>query len=155
MDAYAEFIAEVQAGGFDPPAGDEWSAEQIAAHVACEQEALIATTESLIAGQPPELYDNREATDRAVLDQYASSYGGLAGLADRVAETVVALRELAAQLGDRCEVEVPVRVADGHEVVIDRPVAWGQLLRFDEETHVPRHLEQLRALRRQPAPSSG
>lgn len=150
MDAYAEFIAEVQAAGFRPPTGDEWGAERIAAHVACEQEALIATTESLIAGQPPELYDDWEAADPAVLDGYASTYGGLAGLADRVAQTVVALRVLAGQLGDQARVAIPVRIADGDEIV-ERLVAWGELLRYDEQTHVPRHLDQLRALRRQPA----
>src|SRR6266545_4604205 len=44
MDAYADFIDEVSAGGFRAPDGGGWTAEQIAAQVARNHEELIAVT---------------------------------------------------------------------------------------------------------------
>jgi hypothetical protein len=147
-DAYAAFIDEVQAGGFGAPTDGGWSAELIAAHVACNHEALIATTEAVLA-QDPTSYDNQEQTHADLLAAYARSYGGLRGLADRIAVTAITLRELGALLEERGLglVEVPVRLGDGGETVVDQPMPWAKLLEIDATVHVPRHLAQLRALR--------
>jgi hypothetical protein len=147
MDGYEEFAEEATAGRFDRPTDDGWSAEQIVAHVTRANEALIAATEALLAGEAID-YDNREVTDTAVLDAYAASYGGLRGLADRFAETAAVLRDLSGRLGDRGDTPVPVRLQDGGDVVLDRPVPWAHFLRINAEQHVPGHLEQLRALPR-------
>ena len=145
-DVYADFITEVLAGGFQPPPPGQWSAEQVAAHVARNHEALIRTTEAVLSGDEPS-YDNREATDPRELDRYVLAYHGLRGLADRLAETAVTLRELAGRLAERDPVIVPVRIQDGDRVVVDEPLPWSAILATDERAHVPRHLDQLRSLR--------
>jgi hypothetical protein len=148
MDAYAEFIAEAEAGGFHAPADGGWTAEQVVAHVARNHEELIALTEAVLAGDEV-AYDNREATDVRELHRYVAAYGGLRGLADRVAETATVLRELATRLADRAGTLVPVRIQDGEDVPVDQPLPWGKLLEVDAARHVPMHTEQLRALRAQ------
>src|SRR5215468_9996748 len=111
-DVYGDFITELLAGGFVAPPAGSWSAEQIAAHVARSHEELIQTTETILTGDRV-TYDNRHASDIADLDRYVRAYGGLRGLADRIAETVVTLRELTAQFDARGSVTVPVRIQDG------------------------------------------
>jgi len=146
-DAYADFIAEVEAGGFGEPVDGGWTAEQIAAHVARNHEALIVATEAVLTGDEVS-YDNDEQVRTGQLDAYVRGYGGLRGLADRIAVTAVTLRELASRLDERGLVEVPVHLRDGERVVIDQPMPWAKLLEIDATVHVPRHLAQLRALRR-------
>ncbi len=147
MDAYADFIDEVSAGGFRAPDGGGWTAEQIAAQVARNHEELIAVTEAVLAGAETS-YDNRAVADPRELDRYVTAYGGLGGLADRIAETVTVLRDLTGQLGARGNTLVPARVVEGGEILVDQPLPWGKLLELDEEVSVPRRLAQLRALRR-------
>jgi hypothetical protein len=147
MDGYDEFVDEATTGHFDRPTDGGWSAEQIVAHVACTNEALIAATEALLAGETIS-YDDREATDSAVLDAYVASYGGLRGLADRVAQTVAVLRDLSGRLGDRGDTSVPARLQDGDVVTLDQPLPWARLLKINAEQRAPGHLDRLRALRR-------
>ena len=146
MDAYDDFVEQATAGGFDRPSDGGWTAEQIVAHVARNNEELVAVTEAVMAGETAS-YDNREATDTAVLDAYAASYGGLRGLADRVAETVTVLRDLASRLGTRGETPVPSRIEDNGEVPVDGPVPWGRMLEINATRHTAMHLEQLLRLR--------
>jgi hypothetical protein len=137
MDAYADFIAEAQTGRFRAPRDGGHTAEQIVARVARTHEELIEVTEAVLAGADAS-FDNDEPTTRE-LDRYISSYGGLAGLADRVAMTVVVLRDLAYRLEERGTVLVPVAHGD--------PMPWAKVLELDETVQVPRRLGQLRALR--------
>jgi hypothetical protein len=146
-DVYADFITEVLAGGFTVPPAGGWSAEQIAAHVARNHEELIRTTEAVLSGEEDASYDNRDAIDLRELDRYVVAYHGLRGLADRLAETVVTLRELSGRLAEREPVPVPVRIQDGGRVVVDQPLPWADVLETDENVHVRRHLDQLRSLR--------
>jgi hypothetical protein len=145
-DAYPEFIQEAVAGRYGPPADGGWTAEQVVAHVARTNEDLIATTEAVLAGERPD-YDNREVTDAAELDRYAAGYGGMHGLADRVAETVAVLRDLADWMGRRGDVTLKVRIQDGGRTVIDGPVPWSEILAHNSGPHLAMHLAQLRALR--------
>jgi hypothetical protein len=147
VDAYDEFVEEATAGQFDRPAGRGWSAEQIVAHVARNNEELIAVTEAVLAGEPV-AYDNREVTDIGALDAYVASYGGMRGLADRVAQTVAVLRDLTGRLGALGDTLVPARIQDGDDVALDQAVPWARLLEINATGHTPAHLEQLRALRR-------
>ena len=132
MDAYADFIDEVSAGGFDAPVDAGWTAEQIAANVVHSHEDLIAVTEAVLAGERV-AYDDRERTDVAELDRCVAAYGGLRGLADRLAE--------------RADTLVPVRIIEDGELIVDQPLPWGKLLELDVGVYVPRRLAQLRALR--------
>jgi hypothetical protein len=138
MDAYADFIQEAAAGSFRAPAAGGLTAEQIVAHVARNHEELIAVTESVLAGDEV-TYDNREPTGRE-LDRYLAGYGGLAGLADRVAQTVTVLRDLTARLDERGTVRVQSSLGDP-------PMPWAKVLELDETVNVPRWLGQLRELR--------
>lgn len=145
-DAYATFIAELEAGGFAEPSDGGWNAEQIAAHVARNHELLIEVTEAVLADEQTG-YDNSEFADPRALSRYAASYGGVRGMADRIAVTAITLRELAARLEERGLVEVPVLIRDGGETAVDQPMPWGKVLEIDATVHVVRHLAQLRALR--------
>jgi len=138
MDTYADFIEEATAGRFRAPAGGGMTAEQIVAYVARNHEELIAVTESVLSGDEA-TYDNREPTSRE-LERYLAGYGGLAGLADRVAQTVTVLRGVAAQLDERGTVRVPTTHGDP-------PMPWAKVLELDETVNVPRWLGQLRELR--------
>jgi hypothetical protein len=138
MDAYADFIEEAAAGRFQAPTAGGWTAEQIVAHVALHHEELIAVTESVLSGDEV-TYDNREPSTRE-LDRYLAGYGGLAGLADRVAQTVTVLRDLSARLDERGTVRVPTTSGDP-------PTPWAKVLELDETVTVPRRLGQLRGLR--------
>jgi hypothetical protein len=146
VDAYADFIDELSAGGFAAPDSGGRTAERIAAQVARNHEELIEVTEAVLAGTPAR-YDNAPATDPRELARYVTAYGNLRGLADRIAQTVTVLRDLAGQLGARAGTLVPVRVVEDGEVLVDQPLPWGKLLELDEQVYVPRHLDQLRALR--------
>jgi len=138
MDAYADFIDTASTGRFRAPAPGGWTAEQIVAQVARNQEELIAVTESVLSGDEV-TYDNREPTVRE-LDRYIAGYGGLAGLADRVAQTVTVLRDLTYRLDERGTTRVPTTRSDP-------PMPWAKVLELDETVHVPRHLDELHALR--------
>ena len=145
-DAYASFIDELEAGGFVTPAAGQWSAAQIAAHVARNHEALITVTEAVLSGDETS-YNNDEQIQERLLDAYAAEYGSLRGLADRIAVTTTTLRELAARLEDDGLTEVPVVIRDGDEIVIDQPMPWAKVLEIEHAVHGRRHLAQLRALR--------
>jgi hypothetical protein len=138
VDAYAHFIDEAMSGRFRAPVDGGPTAEQIVARVARTHEKLIEVTEALLAGDDDVHYDNTEPTVRQ-LERYVAGYGGLAGLADRVAMTVTVLRDLAYRLEERGAVRVPVTDGD--------PMPWAKVLELDETVQVPRRLGQLRALR--------
>jgi hypothetical protein len=138
MDAYADFIDTASTGRFRAPAPGGWTAEQIVAQVARNQEELISVTESVLTGGDP-TYDNREPTTRE-LERYIAGYGGLLGLADRVAQTVTVLRDLAYRLDERGTTLVPTTRSDP-------PMPWAKVLELDETVHVPRQLAELQALR--------
>src|SRR5262249_35544254 len=130
VDAYADFIDEASSGRFRAPVDGGYTAEQLVAHVARTHEELISVTEALLADDTVH-YDNREPTLRQ-LDRYITEYGGLAGLADRVAMTVTVLRGLTYLLDERGTVRVPVAEGD--------PTPWAKVLELDETTQVPRWL---------------
>jgi hypothetical protein len=138
MDAYADFIDAASTGRFRAPASGDWTAEQIVAQVARNHEQLVAVTESVLAGDEV-TYDNRVPSPRE-LDRYVAAYGGLAGLVDRVAQTVTVLRDLAYRLNDKGSTWV-------RTVRADPPIPWAKVLELDETVHVPRYLQELDALR--------
>ncbi|MFD0786666.1 hypothetical protein ACFQZ8_22430, partial [Micromonospora azadirachtae] len=78
--AYEEVLAEVDAGGFGAPPADQLSAEQIVAHLAANDELMVAATEAVLAGSPFAYYD-LETIHRPQVDALVAQYGGLDGLA--------------------------------------------------------------------------
>lgn len=142
---YADFITEVLAGGFAPPPPGRLSAEEIAAHVARNHEELIHITEAILSGDEAG-YDNGPTLDPRELGRYVLAYRGLRGLADRLAVTVVTLRELVRRMDEHGSVAIPVRIHEG-DLAVDGPMPWDEVLKLDEASHVRHHLDELRALR--------
>jgi len=143
--AYAPFVASVLAGGFRDPAHGGWSAAVVAAHVAKNNE-LIATTAELIAAGAEVSYDNASTIDAAELAAYATSVGGLAGLAAEIERTAARLEAARGALGANADRPVHVIIRDGGEVVHDGPIPIGAFIEGNATTHLRMHHEQVRAL---------
>ncbi|MFI6161482.1 hypothetical protein [Micromonospora haikouensis] len=71
--AYDEVLAEVAAGGFEPPGDGELSAEQIVAHLVANDELMSEATEAVLAGSPFAYYD-LDAIHRPQLDALVAEY---------------------------------------------------------------------------------
>ncbi|MFG1673114.1 hypothetical protein [Micromonospora sp. NPDC049282] len=147
--AYGELLAEVDAGGFGPPPEGELSAEQIVAHLAANDELMIEATEAVLAGSPFAYYDV-DTIHRPQLDALVSECGGLDGLATLLRATSQKLCSLAERLGPAAETPVETVLREGFDLDVDDSLPWGRALDLHMRVHLPLHLIQLRALRRQP-----
>ncbi|GIJ33275.1 DinB family protein [Micromonospora sediminimaris] len=147
--AYDAVLAEVDAGGFGPPPPDRYSAEQVVAHLVASDELMREATEAVLAGSPYAFYDLDEV-HRPELDELAAECGGLDGLAARLRATSDQLVALVAQLGAAADTPVETHLREGFELVIDEPLPWGRTIDLHTRVHLPRHLNELRALRRRP-----
>ncbi|MEV4712580.1 hypothetical protein [Micromonospora sp. NPDC049374] len=147
--AYDAVLAEVDAGGFGPPPPDRYSAEQIVAHLIASDELMREATEAVLAGSPYAFYDLDEV-HRPELDELAAECGGLDGLATRLRATSDRLVALVAKLGAAADTPVETHLREGFELVIDEPLPWGRTIDLHARVHLPRHLNELRALRRRP-----
>jgi hypothetical protein len=144
--AYDVLLAEAEAGGFGPPPPGEWTAEQVVAHVAANDELLIQATEAVIAGSPYVCY-NHNSIHRPQLDALVSECGGMAGLVARVRDSSDRLADLIDRLGARSSTSVDTNIRDGDEIVINEPLPWGRTIDIHGRVHLPWHTEQLRVLR--------
>jgi hypothetical protein len=146
--AYATFLDVAREGGFGPPPADGWTAEQVVAHIALNDRALIATTRDVLAGAPASL-DNRPVTSGAVLARHATERGGLIPLLEDIAASSRALCDLVDRMDHRAaQTEVPTHLVDGDEVRLDGPLPWGRVVGGASRYHLEVHAEQLRELRR-------
>jgi hypothetical protein len=144
--AYEVLLAEAETGGFGPPAPGEWSAEQVVAHVAANDELLVEATEAVIAGSPYVCYDHN-SIHRPQLDALVAECGGMAGLVARVRGSSHRLCDLVGRLGPHSATSVDTNIRDGDEIVVNEPLPWGRTLDIHGRVHLPRHTNQLRALR--------
>jgi hypothetical protein len=147
--AYESVLAEVDAGGFGPPPDGELSAEQIVAHLAASDELMSEATEAVLVGSPFAYYD-LETIHRPQLDALVSECGGLDGLATLLRATSQKLCTLAERLGPAAETPVDTVLREGFDLDVDESLPWGRALDLHARVHLPMHLAQLRALRRQP-----
>jgi uncharacterized protein YciI len=143
--AYAPFVASLRAGGFRDPENSGWSAEVIAAHVAKNND-LIAATAELIAEGAEVAYDNAPTIDEVELAAYATSVGGLPGMAAEIERSAARLEAARDALGAKAETPVHVVIRDGGVVVRDGPTAIGAFIDGNASFHLRMHYEQLRAL---------
>ncbi|KIR65336.1 hypothetical protein [Micromonospora haikouensis] len=161
--AYDEVLAEVAAGGFEPPGDGELSAEQIVAHLVANDELMSEATEAVLAGSPFAYYD-LDAIHRPQLDALVAEYadpgaggvgptaGGsaaLGGLADRLRETSRRLCALVDRLGPAAQTPVETRLHEDVDLRVDETLPWARTLDLHARVHLPKHLAQLRALRPQ------
>lgn len=147
--AYETVLAEVDGGGFGPPPDGELSAEQIVAHLAANDELMSEATEAVLVGSPFAYYD-LETIHRPQLDALVSECGGLDGLAVLLRATSQKLCVLAERLGPAAETPVDTVLREGFDLDVDESLPWGRALDLHTRVHLPLHLAQLRALRRQP-----
>jgi hypothetical protein len=143
--AYGAFLAEARAGGFGSQPPGEWDAERVVAHIARNNEELIAVTEAVLAGENTRYY-NHDAISERELSEYQARYGSLDKLVEQAEQTGQDLCTLAARLPQDAPA-ILSHIQDGDRVALDQPVPWAQLLQIHAKNHVPRHTEQLRALR--------
>jgi hypothetical protein len=144
--AYVPLVRELRDGDFERPV-DGWAAEQIAAHVAINNDYFTSAAREVLATGTGS-YDNESAVDADQLTAYASKFPYLGDLADDVARSAT---ELAAAFGDLrsedADVEVPVVIhQDGH-IVRDGPGSLVELIEGNATYHLSMQLDQLLALR--------
>lgn len=145
--AYDDLLAEIEAGGFQPPPAGALTAEQIVAHLAANDELMSAATEAVLAGTPFAYYDT-EAVHRPQLDAMISGVGGLPGLAALLRATSQKLCALVDRLGLAAETSVETRLREDFDLIVDEPLPWGRVIDLHLRVHLPKHLAQLRGLRR-------
>ena len=170
---YDEFFAEALSGGFSAPGAaahpahdgsghPEFTAEQVVAHVAMNDDTMSAICRAIIDGaghpdgaRPPARFVNDVANDRAVLDRLVAEHGGdLVALVRTGRARAEQFRLLLGRLSQE-ERQVPVQAhlsSDG-QVMLDDAMPWGRLaIMVQAARHLPSHRDQLRALR--PAPQT-
>ncbi|MFG1776012.1 hypothetical protein ACGFIG_06230 [Micromonospora sp. NPDC049048] len=144
--AYAEVLAEVEAGGFGAPPAGQLSAEQIVAHLAANDELMTEATEAVLAGSPFAYYD-LETVHRPQVDALVAECGGLDGLATLLRATSQKLCALTDRLGPAAQTPVETHLREGFDLVVDEPLPWARTLDLHARVHLPKHLAQLRMLR--------
>ncbi|MEU6205108.1 hypothetical protein ABZ814_16175 [Micromonospora musae] len=144
--AYEEVLAEIDAGGFAPPPAGQLSAEQIVAHLAANDELMVAATEAVLAGAPFAYYD-LETIHRPQVDALVAEHGGLDGLAALLRATSGRLCALTDRLGLAAETPVEIHLREGFDLRVDDTLPWGRTLDLHTTVHLPKHLAQLRMLR--------
>jgi hypothetical protein len=146
-EGHRELAAMARAGGFGPPPPGEWTAEQVLAHVACADTAIASVALQVAAGERPG-YDNRPSLDVVNLARIIADAGDLGGLADLVEQRgeILTLAARAMSPADGA-VLVPVLIVSGEQLVVDEPWSLADLVTGVGIFHLPRHAEQLAALR--------
>jgi uncharacterized protein YciI len=147
--AYAPFVASLLAGGFIEPADGEWTAELVAAHVAQNNDLIAETAEQVAAGAQVSTevsYDNANTVDAGQLAAFATTAGGLTGLAAEVERSAARLAAARQALGDREDVPVHVVIRHNGQIVQDGPMPIGAFVEGNASFHLDMHLAQLKAL---------
>jgi hypothetical protein len=146
-EGHRELAALARTGGFGPPPPGEWTAEQVLAHVACADTAIASVALRVAAGERPG-YDNRPSLDVVNLARIIAEAGDLAGLADLVEQRGEILASAAGALSPTAGVVlVPVLIVSGDQLVVDQPWPIADLVSGVSTVHLPRHADQLAALR--------
>ncbi len=143
--AYAPFTASLLAGGFDPPAEGEWSAELVAAHIVRNNDLIAEAAEKVAAGADV-AYDNASSVDEIELARLAEGAGGLTGLAREVERSAARLERAGQALGELAATPVHVIIRDGGEVVRDGLIPIGAFIDGNASFHLDAHHAQLSAL---------
>jgi hypothetical protein len=145
--AYGPFVAAVRDGEFRAPRPDEgWTADMVAAHVAITNDHWTQAARELLAAGVS-AYDNEAAVDEWVLLRHLRAVGGLDGLVTDLERSVRDLAEAFDALGAAACTEIPVRIVDDGDVIMDRPGPLADMIEGNATYHLQMHYEQLLALR--------
>jgi hypothetical protein len=143
--AYRIFADTLRAGGFSQP-DTGWDASLIAAHAAANNDSIASVAEQIAAARHPS-YDNAEVIDDDRLREIASAAGSLDGLAGLIVTSAARLARAWELLGPELgQIEVPVKIADGGQVVRDGPIPIRSFIEGNATFQLQLHLDQLRAL---------
>jgi uncharacterized protein YciI len=143
--AYAPFRASLLCGGFAEPGNGAWSAELVAAHVVINNDQIAETAEAIIRGEAV-AYDNAMSIDEANLGRYATSVGGLVGLAEEVRRSAARLERAYQALGEHAETSIQVLIRDGEEIAYDGPMPIAAFMEGNASRHLDLHHDQLKTL---------
>lgn len=145
---YETFFAEAELGGFGPAPDGEWNAEQVVAHVALNDAAMLGVCQALVH-QNEARFENHECQDLDVLASFIAANHDLAGLITagrNMAQLVLAsLRRLSP---DQRQNEVHCCLLHNGETMVDRLLPWESVaVATQASMHLPAHIAQLRNLR--------
>lgn len=144
--AYNEFLAVAEAGGFGPPPPGEWDAAHLLAHIYTTHAQITAVAVEVIAGLRP-TYDNRPALDEWNLQRAIAEAGDLTGLIQRVRWGGDLHCTVLDQLTEsHAAVMIPVLIISNDDLIVDEPWPLSQLTQGIGTIHLPRHTNQLRTL---------
>lgn len=130
------------------PAPGEWDADQILAHVSILTADTVRAVSAVAAGVNA-TYDNRLAQDTWTLDRLVELAGGGAGLRERIrlqAQALCAIAEGSALSSAELATPVPTRLVSQGKLMLDQPMALGEILTGLATMEVPGHTRQLLAL---------
>jgi hypothetical protein len=140
---YSELIAEARLGDFgDPPPG-QWSAWQIIAHVAANDDLLAEATQRVLDGSGRAYY-NHDAIDTERLNELIEQKPDVTAWLE---ETSARLCDLADRLPEDDQTMVHTQIIDGTRTRVDQPWPWPKALVVQAKVHLPAHLAQLIELR--------
>ena len=146
--AYAAFFEEADRGGFGAPPPGEWTAEQVVAHVALNDMAMVAVSRSIVDGEPLG-FRNEAMQEPAALAAFIAETGDMAGLIDEgrvaAAQAVGTAEGLTA---DQLKTMIDCRFVSDGELAFEQPMPWEMVAVVIQATkHLPGHTEQLQNLR--------
>jgi uncharacterized protein YndB with AHSA1/START domain len=146
--AYRAFFAEAEQGGFGTAPDGEWNSEQVVAHVALNDAAMLGVCQALVH-QKPARFENQICQDRDVLAAFIDAHGDMPGLIavgrDMSGLVLASLRRLSP---DQRGAEVHCCLTHDGETMMDRPMAWEAIaVSTQAGMHLPAHIDQLRNLR--------
>jgi len=122
--AYETLFAEAEKGGFGPAPEGEWNAEQVMAHVALNDAAMLGVCQALVH-QNETRFENEVCQDLDVLAAYIAANNGMPGLIEAGREmsqlVLASLRRLSPE-----QLDAPVHCCLQHygETMMDRPMPW-------------------------------
>ncbi len=146
--AYDAFFDEADHGEFVAPTDGGWDADQVIAHVALNDAAMVAVCQALVHGTPLR-FENIVCQDRAVLANWIQSAGDRATLIDRgraaARQVQAALRRLSAE---QLDTSVDCHLLHDGAVMLDDARPWQAVaVQVQAAMHLPAHIEQLQKLR--------
>ncbi len=146
--AYTEFFEVAESYVFGSPAEGEWDAEQILAHVALNDAAMLAVCQSIVHGRSAR-FENLTSQEPEVLLRWTAAAGSKDRLVERGRETARTLQSALSRLSsEQLSTHVDCRVAHDGEIVLNGPRRWRSIaIETQAAMHLPAHTAQLRDLR--------
>lgn len=146
--AYGAFFSEFETGGFGPPREGHWTAEEVIAHVALNDAAMLGVCQALVHGRELR-FENEVCHDPESLHRWIDAAGSPAGMVERARQASRQLMAAVARLSTE-QRATPVHCRLLHEgtVVLDDPRPWGVVaIEIQAAHHLPAHVTQLQELR--------